>query len=309
MHIPFRKATYGDAAQHGEALTRALYEKEEMQALCARAASLGVEVEISLRHTWCDDVLSVPSIPEREGRLSHGYVMELWFDLVAEGRVLMSQGEFPVQLSLSVLCAKETGIFPFTRLSLLPLDEVLDEGSVLPVLEEYLDRVEEEGYTLSPLLSNRLYPDVLPEGEVGLLPLDGVESGAHVELSSKPYTGAVGGEDSLYLAKSAFLPYELLLTAVCTRPWEGDNPRYLTLSEEETEALALLLEELPSMMRRRRDFADLLSEAGVSHLSAPPAAEYLCHCLTYGRKKQFLRDAEALLTLLREGDGTLTLID
>lgn len=307
MHIPFRKATYEGAIAHGEALIEALSGHEEMQALRARAAALGIAVEVSLRHTYCDDIIGVPAIPARSGRLPHGYVMELWFDLTQDNKIVMSRGDNPVQLSCSTPCAKETGAFPFFRLTMMELDEVLSEGSVLPILEEYLDEVEEAGCDATPFLANRLYPDALTD-EVAPVNLGDIEDGAYVELSLYDYDGTVGEEDSLYIPKQAFLPYELLVSAVCDRPWEGDNPRHLTLSGEEADALCTLLEDVRGMMRRR-DFADFLSEAGVSHLTPPPAAEYLCHLMTYGRKKEFLSDIDTILAHLSLREGGITLID
>ncbi len=308
----YRKTTYEDACNRGREILERLRAEEDFIHVRDRAAALGVDIVCDMRHTVTEDYEGgYIFTQEHEGQLPHGYALELWFDLVRDGYVLCSAGEDKIQLSYSVPVVTYVNLLLTQRFSFADYETVMQENPVCAVLEDYLDRIEDEGACPSPFVRDSLSPTA-PRGEEGLIVgRENVGDGSYVEISSHPYDGTVGAEDSLYFSSDAFLPYHLFLLGV-TAPAAGSAfTAPLTLSTEEMNAYAEVLEELPRHMRACRCFTELLSAVGVAAYAPPPRAEALLDEVTYLREKEFLADAARLAAHLRdcaEADTPVTLI-
>ncbi len=299
MKQSLRKTTYEDAVAHGEALFAALEETEAYSAVKARAATLGVTIMTSVRHTYTEEYADTfkPTC-DHVGQVPLGYAMELWFDLVRDGRVLMtSDGE--TQCSYGAPAIECTSVFFINRLNFRELDDVLSRSPVCAMLEEFLDGIEEGGAHPSPFVSNDAVLVLTDSDRMGAKTRAEVHEGAYTELARGAYTGEIGGETSVYFAEGAFLPYRLFLHAVTdtTERFTGES---LTLDEEHCEAMLSLLEEAEVAVRRQPSFTDLYMEVCESPLAPPPHTEVLLDSLTVCRREAFAEDCETFAALLRD---------
>ncbi len=306
MLRPLRDTTYADAESHGSHLISTLPENEGYAQMLSRAKDLGVEVDCCIRHTYQDDVLSYPH-KACEGRLPTGYAMELWFDIVKDGRILSAASD-GMQMSTSATAVyHRSGLFS-QKACLLELEEVLAASPVVETLEEFLDRVEEGDAIPSPFLRDGFYsPEPRAEAEM-LVGIDQVGEGTYVELAEGRVT-AEGGESSVYFSAEAFLPFALLFSALPEGGLTvGEN---VTLTAEQMLSMAELLEELPHSVKRCRDFADLLVDMGVGAIAPPPTAEACLNYMVYRTPRVFLGNAAQLsqhLRTLLSGEQVLTIL-
>ncbi len=310
MKRSFRSTTYEDVIAYAQDLIEELREKEEYLSAVSRAEALGYAITATVRHTYTEDfAASYTPNPDATGPIPVGYAMELWFDITAAGHVLVTNGETPVQCSVSALAAETSGVFLIRHLKLLTLDEVLDHTPVAAMLEEYLDALEEEGYALSPFVTDALAP-VSPRGGDGVINLARVEDGSYVELSRMPYDGSFGREDSLYLSRDAFLPYRLFLLGITGRSTDFEGA-YLLPDIDTTEAFLEILDEIPHAIRNALNFDDLYSALLDSPLAPTPRAEQLLDALTICRRNAFLDDCERIADFIREqlaDENTITIL-
>ncbi len=299
MKHSLRKTTYEDALEHAKTLLDALGECEDYIAVCERARSLGTEITISVRHTYTEEYVSLYRADgETSGMLPAGYAMELWFDLTSGGRVLITGGEDVRQCSYSVPIIEYTSYLLFSGFHFRSLDYVLEHNPITAMLEELLDGIEEEGSAPSPFVVDSGM-NVMTVAECGLLSRKDISEGAYTEIALGAYTGAIGGEDSLYFAEAAFLPYRMILHAVMGQytPFSGDS---LTLDSDEIEELLNVLEEIEEEAGHMVSFADLYSNLlSDCPLAAPPHVEQMLDELTACRRGDFLADIEKIGDFLR----------
>ncbi len=297
MKHPLRKTTYADAAAHAEDVLACLVETEEYDAVTARAETLGVTITTSLRHTYTEEfVASYKADPTAEGNLPAGYAMELWFDVVKDGRVLLTGEDQLVQCSYGAPVIDYTGVLFFCGFRFHALDYVLERNPICAMLEEFLDQIEETGYKPSPftIRATGEIPDA-----VGVLTRSEVASGTYVEFSVGDYDGTVGAETSLYLPAEESMPYRLFLHGVTGEKcgFEGES---LTLDEEVCDELVDLLEDMPSTLRAAASFTDIFMAVCESPLAPPPHTEQVLDALTVCRPEAFLADCEKIAAFLRD---------
>ena len=307
MQIKWKQTTYEVAREKAEELLAKLREDERFTAVCERAATLGLEVDVTYQHTYINegDIVRAP-VQKYEGRVPRGYALALWVDLVKDGHVVCC-GSFdnPVQFSSSVMCGKYVDLLFSQKVTFLEYENLFQNDPLFEMLEEYLDMAEEHGTTPSLFLRDELAP-TLSEGDVGFVCRAEIEEGSYTALAGdSEYYEA----DALYIQSGAFFPYNLMLYSA-TGKVLGDTT--LTLTQEETEALLELLDNLPHEMRQCENFADLLVDGlGFSAMiPTPRMAQYLDE-MTYLRYRAFLENLESLTEYIRgllEDEKTLILI-
>ncbi len=298
MKRPYGKTTYADVLSHAEDLLAELNRQEDYANMLARAASLGVVVTTSVRHTYVDEFASVyHPRTDKEGQLPRGYAMELWFDLVVDGHVVLTREEVPVQCSLGATAVEYNSIFMLSSVLFRPFEDMMARNPIVAMLEEFLDKIEESGYELTPFsIGEDGYH--LPRGDAGVLTRDEVREGAYIELAVGEYDGTFGAETSLYMASEAFLPYRLLLHAVTgvNTAFEGES---LALGGETLDGVIAVLDEIPEVTRHAVTFSDIFTEVCESPLAPPPAAEVMLDALTVCRVEEFCEDAGRIADFLR----------
>ncbi len=299
MKRSLRDTTYEDAIKHAEALFEALHETEEFAAVTARAAEAGITISTSVRHTYTPEFAEgFTPAPDTAGNLPHGYAMELWFDLVRDGHVLVTGGETPTQCSYGALAIDASSFLFFNRLNFRDLEDVLEHNPICAMLEEFFDMIDENGATATVFKSDALAL-AAPTGKVGMLTLSDIDKGAFTEISRTAYDGTFGAETSVYFAADAFTPYRLFLLALMDRTADFDGAS-LALDRDTAEAFADLLEEIPSLIRRTPTFTDLFTELVSGPLTPTPRVEQLSDALTVCRAAAFSSDCHRLAAFVRE---------
>ncbi len=298
MKQAVKKTTYEDTMRHAEELFAALAETEEYSAAVSRAATLGLEVVTSVRHTYTADYADVyHPVRETEGTVPVGYAMELRFDLVRDGYVLAA-ADGSMQFSYTVTAIECMSVLFFHNLYFRDLDYILERNPISAMLEEYMDIIEEAGAVASPFAVGGIL-SAIPEERMAVVTRNEVTEGSYVEIACGAYTGTVGSDRSLYVVSDAFLPYRLFLHAVMHKT-ERFTDETLPLDREECEAFAEALEEAGHEVRHAATFADLYSELFESPLSPTPEIERLLDSLTVCRPRDFAADCETIAELLRE---------
>ena len=297
MQRKWKETTYEVATAYAEGLLEKLKADEAFIAICDRAEKLGLEVDCTYQHTYVAEGELVRSPVETfEGRVPRGYALALWVDFITGGRVACcAKEDNPIQLSLSVTAAKYMDLLFSKRVIFLDYEDLIHNEPLFEMLEEYLDLAEEHGTSLSLFMRDGLAP-TLPQGDKGILHRGDIVDGSFVEFSKGEFQ-EMRGEDSLYIPEEAAMPY-LLMVHTASGKMLGDHP--LTLTMEETEALAEMLENLPHEAKRCDSFAELLVDGiGLSSMTPTPRTAQYLEGLTYLRYKAFMGDLEELSTFVR----------
>ena len=297
MQTKFRQTTYELCEEKAEKLLDALCADERFVAVKTRAEALGLEVDVTYQHTYAStgDFSRAP-VANHVGRVPHGYALAIWVDLVKDGCVARcAKEDNPIQLSLSVTAAKYMDLLFTKRVIFLDYEEMIKNEPLFEMLEEFLDMAEEHGTEKSLFVRDQLAPEV-PEGEKGFLHHDDLEDDAYIEFAQGEYKSG-RGEDSLYMAKDASMPYLLMIYTTANKIL-GDCP--ITLTLEETAALSEMLDNLPYEAKRCDNFAELLVDGvGLTDLTPTPRMTQYLEGLTYLRYKDFLQDVDALADFVR----------
>ncbi len=307
MKRPLKNTTYEDAVAYAATLFEEFKNTNDFIEISRRAEALGVNITASPRHTYTDEFATryVPT-GNPTGQLPVGYAMELWFDITRDGRVLVTEGETPLQCSVGAIAIESCLTLISNRLNFYSLDCILENNALCAMLEEFLDAIE-EGAAPSPFVTDAMCP-VKPNGDADIVTREDVLGGAYVEFSCTPYDGTFGAESSLYVPADASLAYRLFLHAATkrSRDFEGDH---LTLDSLETHAFIELLDAVEEELPRAVCFSDLLASLSDTPLAPTPRAEQLLDAVTTRRKNAFIYDCNRLADLARDCiDSGLTVI-
>jgi hypothetical protein len=188
--------------------------------------------------------------------------------------------------------------------------EILHENCPFEMLEEFLDQIEEHGYIHSPFIKNSRMPSE-PMGEIEVL-FDKAElaGGSYVELSTQPYDGTVGRDDSAFVAEHVFMPYKLLLLGLVDLDtvMKADA---VTLTGEAIHLFAERIRDFVEAVDTEEHFtAALTNHTGVTAYAPPPHAEEMLNLITVVCNDEFVEASNDLADWIddRFEDECLTII-